>query len=242
MMMKMLMLLWFAFMALGTATSSMKKPKPHIHNDDDSVEFISPINVHDGRDVSALLSFRNAVISDPFGSLLNWTPHNSHNVCSWNGIRCRNDMNRVVAITLVGLGLQGILSPYLGSLSFLRTLNLSGNYLSGKIPPELGQLKSLGILNLRYNMISSPVAISLSNCTRLQWLRLSINLTRTIPIEFGCLVNLEHFCLVDNNLTEYSNFSEQLHLSARLDHWKQQYQLFDPFCFESAPKYSLSSC
>ena len=77
--------------------------------------------VHDRRDVEALLSFRDEVISDPHGSLLNWTAQNSQNVCSWNGIRCRKRTNRVVAITLPGLALEGSLSPSLGSLSLLHT-------------------------------------------------------------------------------------------------------------------------
>jgi len=81
-------------------------------------------------DVEALLSFRKALTSDPDGSLLNWTSENSDNVCFWNGIFCRKRTKRVVAMILPGLGLQGIISPSLGSLSLLRILNLSRNNLT----------------------------------------------------------------------------------------------------------------
>jgi len=184
--MRMLMLVWSAIVAttMDTVTGSSVK-KPHIHPDDfvsKQVQFTSAMNVHDGSDVEALLSFRNAVRSNPSGSLLNWTAQNSQNVCSWNGVWCKKRTNRVVAITLPGFGLEGSLSPSLGSLSFLRTLNLSGNNLAGRIPPELGQLKELGILDLSTNFLSGPIPKSLCNCTRLQLIRLSANsLTGTIP-------------------------------------------------------------
>ena len=144
----------------ATVSSSMKKPYNHLvfnrvfdesvslQLDDDNDFVLSQIErkleeseftasmdaLPDRKDVEALVSFRNGVKFDPYGSLLNWTAQNSERVCSWNGIRCRKGTNRVVAITLSGLGLEGSLPPSLGSLSFLRSLNLSNNNFTGRIP------------------------------------------------------------------------------------------------------------
>lgn len=114
------------------------------------------MGAHDRRestDVEALLSFRNAITSDPHGSLLNWTVENSDNVCSWNGIFYRKHTKRVVAIIVPGLGLQGSISPSLGSLSLLCNLNLSDNNLTGNLPPVFGQLKALVMLDLSFNLL-----------------------------------------------------------------------------------------
>ena len=185
----MLKLLCFVIMATTIATvgSSMKKPYNHlvfnrVLDDDDFV--LSPIErkleeseftpsmdaLPDRRDVEALLSFRNAVTFDPYGSLLKWTAQNSERVCSWNGIRCRKGTNRVVSITLPALGLEGSLSPSIANLSLLRTFNLSGNNFKGRIPRELGQLKALGILDLSVNLLSGPIPKALCNCTHIQWI------------------------------------------------------------------------
>eukprot|EP01018_Ginkgo_biloba_P025816 Gb_03419 [translate_table: standard] len=74
-------------------------------------------------DVRSLMLFRKAISTDPNALLFAWTTTNSENVCSWRGIRCRKGSRRVVALVLLGLGLKGIISPSLGLLSLLRTLN-----------------------------------------------------------------------------------------------------------------------
>ena len=97
----MLKLLCFVIMAttLASVSSSMKKPYNHlvfnrVLDDDDFV--LSPIErkleeseftasmdaLPDRKDVEALVSFRNGVKFDPYGSLLNWMAQNSKIVCS----------------------------------------------------------------------------------------------------------------------------------------------------------------
>ena len=73
-------------------------------------EFIlSSMDAHDKSDLRALLSFRKAITSDPYGDLSNWTAENSDNMCSsWYGIRCNN--GRVFSINLSDLDLEGIFS------------------------------------------------------------------------------------------------------------------------------------
>lgn len=153
------------------------------------------------RDLEALLSFKRGIISDPQGWLSNWTAHNTHNVCRWNGISCTPSTKRVVAISLSSCGLNGTLSPSIGNLSLLRTLDLSGNHFSGRIPPEVGQLKALGILHLSNNALDGSIPKELCNCTRLQTLDIGYNdLRGPIPPELGLLVQLDTLWLGGINL------------------------------------------
>lgn len=173
---------------------------------------------HEKRDVEALLSFRKGIISDPVGSLSDWTANNSHNVCLWNGISCRPNTKRVVSISLPECLLNGTLSPYIGNLSLLRHLDLSFNALSGRIPAEFGQLKALRILDLSGNALHGYIPKELFNCTRLQrivgqipasigtlremrLLNLSGNqLQGPIPASLGNISTLEQLDLSKNNL------------------------------------------
>lgn len=119
---------------------------------------------HNKRDVEALLSFKKLIRRDPHGKLSNWTAENSNDVCSWYGITCKQYTRSVVALILADDKLEGTLAPFLGNLSFLQTLNLSGNNFTGAIPPKFGQLKKLRILDLSSNwMLGGSVAKSLSN-------------------------------------------------------------------------------
>ena len=54
-------------------------------------------------------------------------------------------------------GLTGPIPPTLGTLSQLRTLNLSGNSLTGPIPPALGHLARLETLDLGLNALAGPI-------------------------------------------------------------------------------------
>lgn len=205
-----IMLLWFVrstIVVLGTVTAATAIHSSHrkdglvhqdrynrnsdlqhdfVFNERDlgEAEFASSASMDaEKRDVEALLSFKKALTSDPTGSLSNWTADNSENVCQWTGISCRKHTKRVVAIILPGLFLSGVLSPFLGNLSLLRTLNLSLTSLTGRIPTEFGQLKALEILDLSFIFgLSGQIPPSLGNCGRLQTIILSANnLTGRIP-------------------------------------------------------------
>lgn len=167
-------------------------------------------------DVQALLSFKKH-INDPSGKLSNWTTGNWEEACTWYGIACTHQNPRVVAIILSELNLTGTISPSIGSLSLLHTLNLSHHNLSGEIPVEFGQLKALRVLDLSFNykplgydfpspsfnhMLTGSIPTSLSNCTSLERIALSYNnFTGTIPIEFGRLAKLELLDLTHNSLS-----------------------------------------
>lgn len=173
----------------------------------------SSMDPHERKEVEALLSFKSHIKSDPSGRLSNWTADNSKGVCSWYGITCRPHTRRVVAIIFpapvdvddhgiprYGLQLGGTISPSLGNLSLLQTLNLSNNNFIGRIPPEFGQLKWLEILDLSSNyFLGGSIPKALCNCTRLKCIVFSENrLTGGIPTEFGRLAKLEQLNLYWN--------------------------------------------
>ncbi|PKI74947.1 probable leucine-rich repeat receptor-like protein kinase At5g49770 [Punica granatum] len=150
---------------------------------------------------------------------LNNTPPNwvGSDPCSdkWDGIICTN--SRVTSITLSSMGLSGQLTGDIGTLSELRTLDLSYNKgLTGSLPDAIGNLKKLtnlilvgcgftGIipdtigslqelvfLSLNSNSFSGPIPPSIGNLTKLYWLDLADNqLTGTIPVSNGSTSGLD---------------------------------------------------
>jgi hypothetical protein len=87
-------------------------------------------------------------------------------------------------------------------LSFLHTLDLSGNALHGYIPRQLGRLFRLRELWLHQNELEGNIPSGLYNCTNLVNLALSFNnLTGSIPRELGSLTHLELLFLGANILT-----------------------------------------
>jgi hypothetical protein len=101
-------------------------------------------SIHDDR--KSLLKFKFLIANDPQHSMANWSPANP--LCNWTGITCtrHHEMNRVIALNLTAMDLRGPISPSLGNLSFLRSLDLSDNALHGDIPPQLGRLFRLRVL------------------------------------------------------------------------------------------------
>ncbi|TVU49733.1 hypothetical protein EJB05_01064, partial [Eragrostis curvula] len=156
-----------------------------------------------GGDELALLSFKTT-LSDPAGSLASW--NTSNRVCggSWSGVVCgrRRHPDRVVALRMNSLGLGGRVSPSLGNLSFLRSLDLGNNSLAGRIPPQLGRLRRLQVLNLSVNALDGDVPTALGRCTQLWALGLRSNrLHGGIPDEVCALRNLVYLDLGSNHLS-----------------------------------------
>ncbi|XP_057845323.2 putative leucine-rich repeat receptor-like serine/threonine-protein kinase At2g24130 [Cryptomeria japonica] len=173
-------------------------------------------------DRQALLAFKNSITFDPNQVLSSWDANT--NVCNWTGISC-NKLMRVTEIDLESMGLVGYISPFLGNLSFLESLNvydnsfhgvipelcqklsnlqelrLQGNQLTGSIPTSLGNCSNLKELHLWRNQLSGPIPTSLANCSNMQVLNLWENqLSGPIPSLANCS-NLQQLGLDQNQLS-----------------------------------------
>ncbi|RWR91232.1 Protein kinase domain-containing protein [Cinnamomum micranthum f. kanehirae] len=148
----------------------------------------------------ALLAFKDGISDDPNGVLSSW--NNSLHFCMWDGVTCsRRHPQRVVALKLSFQSLRGSLSPYIGNLSFLRTIRLSNNTLEGHIPQEIGRLFRLRYLGLINNSLDGEIPNNLTYCLQLRFLSLYGNkLGGNIPLDIGSLSKFYWLSLVKNNL------------------------------------------
>jgi hypothetical protein len=151
-------------------------------------------------DVLWLQAFRDEISSDPSGKFSSWNSSADH--CLWPGVRCsRLHPGRVVALELYNLNLAGQISPSVGNLTFLRTLNLSTNSFSGRIPP-LNHLQKLQVLDLGMNHLHDTIPDAIANCSKLRAINLTNNiLVGEIPPKIGVLSNLSVLLLSYNYLT-----------------------------------------
>ncbi|KAH7841706.1 hypothetical protein Vadar_033236 [Vaccinium darrowii] len=145
----------------------------------------------------ALLYFKELITDDPVGSLNTW--NNSLDLCEWDGVTCSRKHQRVVVLDLRGKSLSGTISPFLGNLSFLRSLRLQNNTLYGNIPLELGHLFQLQHLHFGSNSLEGEIPTNLSNYLRKISLRFN-NLGGRIPDLIGSLSKLTYLDLHSNNL------------------------------------------
>ncbi|KAL8499034.1 hypothetical protein ACS0TY_022119 [Phlomoides rotata] len=175
-------------------------------------------------DQSALLSLKAHLTLHTHHILAqNWTDTSS--VCNWIGVTCSLRHHRVSALNISNMGLSGTVSPVLGNLSFLVSLDLGYNLFRGILPQELsllhrlkfisirnnifegeipswfGHLPKLEYMSLTNNTFSGFIPNSLSNLSSLYFLSLSFNqLSGSIPATIGKLKSLQKLYLGGNNL------------------------------------------
>ncbi|KAM3697824.1 hypothetical protein ACB098_06G143000 [Castanea mollissima] len=142
----------------------------------------------------SLLKFKQSVPQDPYNILSSW--NDSMHFCNWLGVKCGRRHQRVTVLDLRGHKLRGTLSPYIGNLSFLRSILLQNNSFYGEIPQEIGHLLRLQQLSLSNNTLEGKIPSSLSNCSSLS----KNNLVGGIPSSLGNVSSLTHFAVADNNL------------------------------------------
>ncbi|XP_059462697.1 LRR receptor-like serine/threonine-protein kinase EFR [Corylus avellana] len=152
-------------------------------------------------DQAALIAFKSKLTSGPNQTVLaaNWST--ATNFCNWIGVSCSRRRQRVTALNLRFMGLQGTISPHIGNLSFLVYLNLCCNTFFGSLPHEIGRLHRLKRLVLSSNQLEGSIPPTLQNCRNLQVIHLWNNhLTGVIPSTLGNLSSLEVLESEDNSL------------------------------------------
>ncbi|XP_060183466.1 probable LRR receptor-like serine/threonine-protein kinase At3g47570 [Lycium barbarum] len=124
-------------------------------------------------DLQALLAFQNFITNPSHFLARNWTKNTSF--CSWFGVTCSTKRQRVVALALPNLQLQGTISPSLANLSFLRELNLGNNSFHGGIPYGIGHLPHLRVIDIQNNKLEGSIPTTLFQHQRVQKISLAYN-------------------------------------------------------------------
>ncbi|WJZ98763.1 hypothetical protein VitviT2T_017271 [Vitis vinifera] len=152
-------------------------------------------------DLSALLAFKSEIKIDPNNILgSNWTE--TENFCNWVGVSCSRRRQRVTALSLRNMGLQGTISPHVGNLSFLVKFDLYNNSFHGHLIPEIGHLRRLVVLNMHRNLMEGAIPTSLHQCQKLEVISLSTNkFTGVIPNWLSSLPSLHTLFLGRNNFS-----------------------------------------
>nr|XP_027102691.1 LRR receptor-like serine/threonine-protein kinase EFR [Coffea arabica] len=174
-------------------------------------------------DQSALFALKSQLFHSSNLLRKNWTANVS--VCNWIGVTCSSRHHRVVSLNLSYLGLQGSIPPEIGNLSFVNSIDLSGNnfqgnlpmlvhlrrlkYISlannnfgGEVPSGFGSLPNLQALDLSNNSFTGAIPTSLFNASKLESISFMSNqLQGNIPQEIGNLGNLKVLSMANNQLT-----------------------------------------
>ncbi|XVF36366.1 hypothetical protein REPUB_Repub19eG0052600 [Reevesia pubescens] len=151
-------------------------------------------------DKEALLSFKSQITSGFPNPLSEWDQNLSP--CNWTGVVCNTLSTRVIALNLSGFHLAGSISPHIGNLSFLRSIQLQDNQLSGSLPDQLGNLFRLRVLNLSSNSLVGVIPPNISKLSELTVLDLMTNkITGGVPTDIDRLVKLQVLNLGRNLFT-----------------------------------------
>lgn len=85
-----------------------------------------------GDEASTLLAFKAELAGSSSSMLASW--NGSTSIWDWEGVTCSG--GQVVALSLPSYGHAGALSPAIGNLTFLRTLNLKLQLVPGRGPSK----------------------------------------------------------------------------------------------------------
>ncbi|XP_055824219.1 probably inactive leucine-rich repeat receptor-like protein kinase At5g48380 [Solanum dulcamara] len=157
-------------------------------------------------DIDCLKSIKDS-LADPynmFSSSWNFDNQTEGFVCKFTGVDCWHpDENRVLSITLSGIGLIGEFPRGIQDCSSLTSLDLSNNKLYGTIPLDISKLVGFVVIfDISSNKFSGVIPNDISNCSFLNTLKLdNNNLEGPIPSEIGSLHRLRTFSVANNMLT-----------------------------------------
>ena len=155
-----------------------------------------PVSIS-AEEMAALEALYVSTNGDSWTNSSNWF---SGPVDTWHGITVAND--HVVAISLPGNNLTGVIPAAIGNLTALRSLELSGNHLSGPIPAAIGNLSELDLFSAFNNDLDGGIPAAFGNLKKLRTLELGNNeLTGRIPGALGGMATLRYLSLVNNRLS-----------------------------------------
>jgi Leucine-rich repeat (LRR) protein len=122
--------------------------------------------------------------------------------CSWYGVTCSVDSNRVSSIFLFDNGLSGNLLPELYLLgTSLEEFDVSQNQINGIVPSVYGRLSKLFRLELDRNRLKGGLPTQIGSMTSLKIIKLEFNqFEGELPAEMVNLLNLQEFTFFGNNL------------------------------------------
>ncbi len=152
-------------------------------------------------DSARLVAFYNATGGASWTTSTNWLNADSA-IGSWYGVDTANN-GRVRNLKLPNNNLTDSLGgSQITGLTYLWSLDLSGNNLTGSIPSGMGDLRGLQELELSQNNLTGGIPGELDSLPNLKKLRLRGNqLTGSIPTWLGTHLTLNHLDLHDNSLT-----------------------------------------
>ncbi|KAK7343630.1 hypothetical protein VNO77_12528 [Canavalia gladiata] len=162
---------------------------------------LSPLASPFNEEGQALMAMK-ASFSNMEEVLLDWDDVHNDDFCSWRGVFCDNVSLTVVSLNLSSLNLAGEISPAIGDLRNLQTIDLQGNKLTGQIPDEIGNCAALFHLDLADNQLYGDIPFSLSKLKQLEFLNLKGNqLAGPIPSTLTQIPNLKTLDLAHNRLS-----------------------------------------
>ncbi|XP_037407731.1 probably inactive leucine-rich repeat receptor-like protein kinase At5g48380 [Triticum dicoccoides] len=138
-------------------------------------------------DIQCLLSVQESVIDSKGILMSSWdfvTNTTGGYICRFTGVECWHpDENKVYALRLSNLGLEGPFPQGLQHCTSLNILDLSSNKLSGPIPADISwRLSYVSSLDLSFNKFSGEIPDSIANLINLNGLNLQHNqLSGRIP-------------------------------------------------------------
>ncbi|XP_058724017.1 receptor protein kinase-like protein ZAR1 [Vicia villosa] len=143
---------------------------------------IIPLTSSLNSDGLSLLALKAAIDLDPTGILTSWSD-SVPTPCTWEGVSCTTNNDRVTQLTLPSKSLSGYLPSELGQLTELTSLILHNNNFSKTIPSSLfNTTNKLIVLDLSHNSLSGPLPLSFTSLKSLIHCDLSSNfLNGSIP-------------------------------------------------------------
>ncbi|KAF6150029.1 hypothetical protein GIB67_002811 [Kingdonia uniflora] len=170
-----------------------------------SLQLLNPI-ISLSPDGLSLLALKSAIDPSSDHSTFSDWKEEDENPCQWSGVSCMNVSGflypRVVGIALSGKNLTGYIPSELGTLIFLRRLNLHGNNFHGSIPVLLFKAISLHSVFLYGNNLTGEFPVSICKLPRLQNLDLSMNgFSGKIGEELGKCTQLQRLILAGNKFS-----------------------------------------